>query len=179
MYYCCENDYFVGQLKKKIGQDVILFDKDGASYFGVLARLDDHAWLTPSPLAFSGLVEIHNPEYEADLNTAKIKTSQIIGFGFDIDADPFMIPAGGAVESLKDNFSSFSGVEPGLETEADEKLIAVGTPGGFLFAGYATLVAGQTLKLRLEYLFTPGEGNILHSVNTALVNLYTSTSVAS
>ena len=89
------NNSFLRKLSRLVGKDVILLGKDGMSYYGRLKSISrqNRVLLIPALLSSSGLVEILNPaEVQAVENRSAIDASDIIGFGFDITADPFVIP---------------------------------------------------------------------------------------
>lgn len=89
------NNSFLSKLSRLVGNDVIVFGKDGMSYYGRLKGISrqNRVLLLPALLSSSGLVEIRNPaEVQAVENRSAIDVSNMIGFGFDITADPFVMP---------------------------------------------------------------------------------------
>ncbi|MDP4109400.1 MAG: hypothetical protein Q8878_05150 [Bacillota bacterium] len=184
------NFYFINELRKKTDEDVILFGIDGMSYYGRLTDVDcnDSAILRPALLSSTNLVEIQNPaEVAAVENTVKVDLSNIIGFGYNITADPFVLPdeneedvtTEGNTAPAPDNETEnvFSGNECG---EKKYRLISYFTLGGFVFAGKILDVRQNAVRLTGEYIFAPGgDGSTLFSINRIVVNLKASTAVGS
>ena len=180
-----KNPYFIQQLEKQRGNDVVLFGIDGMSYFGKLIRIEEYktAVLYPSSLSSSGLVEILNPaEIGAGENRSKVDVFSLVGFGYDITADPFEMPDDNAEDidigtnsalpnQVADRFGNNSG---------SNSLKTLATLGGFLFAGTVEYSYRDVAKLSIEYIFAPGgDGSTLFSINKAIINLDALTSVSS
>jgi len=188
-----ENSYFIDKLKNKIDQDVILFGADGMSYYGKLVEIDTDniATLNPAALSSTDLVEIQNPaEVAAVENSASIDLCYIVGFGYKIEADPFVLPDEDEEDVPAQDASSPSLVDT-CESECNhdaligklkalEPLVTIATLGGFLIAGELESIKQNTVKLRTEYIFAPGgDGSTLFSINRVLINLEAATAVAS
>jgi len=186
---------FIDELKNKIGYDVILFGLDNMSYYGLLQDIDSSniATLVPAILSASGLVEIQNPaEVSAALNTVSIELCSIISFGYDITADPFVLPDDNA-EDVPPQEEVTVSAQPciNLDCKCDpdglidkliesQQLIAVSTLGGFIFAGNIKSLQHRLLKLIPEYIFAPGgDGSTLFSIGKVVINLEAATAVGS
>ena len=190
-----KNDYFIGKLIGKIGEDVILFGFDGMSYYGRLMEIsEDHiGLLTPAALSSTYLVEIQNPaEVAAVENRVYILLDYLVGFGYDITADPFVIPDDNAEDVTGEGAQAPPSAAPASGFGGDcgqsglvdklkaMALLTVGTLGGFLFAGYVSEVQEDTATMGIVYIFAPGgDGSTLFSINNAVVNLKAASSVAS
>lgn len=157
---------FLGKLNLLVGNDVILFGKDGMSYYGRLKGISkqNRVLLIPALLSSSGLVEIQNPtEVQAVENRSAIDASNIIGFGFDITADPFVIPnddaeavtsetaAATAAESLSDQTAhgdmlvDLEAAESNTEYSAETCSLDDGSMNGALGAKSGELVTISSL----------------------------------
>lgn len=185
-------------LKEKIGQDVLLFSLDSMSYYGLLQDVgaDNIATLRPAALSSTGLVEIQNPaEVAAVLNTVSIDLCGVIAFGYNITADPFVMPDDNA-EDVPPADEEAEEPKPALpcrqrlypcETDAlieklldTQQIITVSTFGGFLFAGRIKALKNKLLRLKAEYVFAPGgDGSTLFSVEDIAINLDAATAVGS
>jgi len=185
------NLYFINKLKNKIDQDVILFGQDGMSYYGKLTEVDENniAVLHPATLSSTNLVEIQNPaEVAAVENQAIIDLCYTVGFGYKIEADPFVLPNDDA-EDVPEPASPSQVESDECECNHDalidkledlQPLVTIATLGGFLIAGELISVKQNTAKLKTEYIFAPGgDGSTLFSINRVLVNLEAATAVAS
>jgi hypothetical protein len=205
MYHNREYFFFYEELLQKIGNSVLLFGKDGMSYFGRLEAVTENfiATLTPSPLSDSGLVEILDPaEIAAGENRSAVDVKSIVAFAFDITADPFVMPddnaedveevpapptaagtlANAPSKSIRDdaNYDLNGSLEDTIESFARQhESITLASIGGFLFAGTVRKMCYHTALLDVEYIFAPGgDGSTLFSVGKVLVNLPAVTSVS-
>lgn len=189
------NYYLIEELKEKVGQDVILFGLDSMSYYGMLRDIGekDIATLDPAALSSSGLVEIQNPaEVAAGVNTASIELCTIISFGYDITADPFVLPDDNDEDVPPQEAPSATshpcgGLYPMCDTDAlidrlvdAQQLTTVSTLGGFIFAGKLKSLKYHLVKLIPDYIFAPGgDGSTLFSINKVVINLEAATTVGS
>jgi hypothetical protein len=196
-----ENQKFLNKLSKQAGKDVILFCADSMSYYGNLKSINEKntVALVPALLSSTGLVEISNPaEVEAVENRSSINACTIVGFGFDITADPFVIPNDDAedvatestvTETPDDMIIDLTDTANDVDDNKNlyEKLdsqsgnlITIAAFGGFLLSGTLKNINKDTAELVVEYIFAPGgDGNTLFSINQAVVNLQAATSVSS
>ena len=190
-----DNAYFIDKLTEYIGQDVLLFGLDGMSYYGLLQEIDANniATLLPASLSSTGLVEIQTPaEVAAVLNTVSIELCRVIAFGYDITANPFVIPNDEDEDVPPQESSAASEIsseccEPVCDTTTligklieAHQVVAVSTLGGFIFAGRIKMLRHKLLKLESEYVFAPGgDGSTLFSIGKTVINLDASTAVGS
>jgi hypothetical protein len=189
--YCFKNSSFIDKLEDQIGNDIILFGADCMSYFGNLSDVTENAAvLTAADLSSSGLVEIRNPsEAVAGTNTSSIKLINLVGFGYNLTADPFVYPPqeeeglGPAVSSSDVN------VQP-TEAYSDDKCFChhskleiptiISTFGGFIAAGGMINMDKNIAELDVEYIFAPGgDGNTLFAIDNAVINLRAATAFSS
>ena len=193
--FVVSNAGILNELKDKVGQDVILFGLDSMSYYGLLNDIssDNIATLLPASLSSSGLVEIQNPaEVAAVLNTISIELCNIIAFGSEITADPFVMPDDDAEDSPHETAAASlplpcysSGFECNKEALLDkliasQQLVAISTLGGFIFAGRIKALKNLLLKLIPAYIFAPGgDGSTLFSIGKVVINLEAATAVGS
>lgn len=176
------NPAFIEKLRTKIGQSVVLFGLDGMSYFGKLSSILEgkRALLTPSPLSSSGLVEIQNPaEVSAVENQSIFDASWLVGFGFDITGDPFVMPNDNSEDISIDASAPAQAQVNSHQTNGKPSVVTLGTLGGFLFAGTLDQCFRNTAQLSIDFIFAPGgDGSTVFFINKAIVNLDALTSVS-
>lgn len=190
--YQLNNFYFIQQLQKKTDEDVILFGLDGMSYYGRLKEIDckDNATLCPAMLSSTNLVEVQNPaEVAAVENSVKVELSNLVGFGYNILADPFVLPDENKEDVTDGNTTAYTENLGEIFIHNNEcccendnlqknKLITIFTLGGFIFAGNLLDKQQETARLTGEYIFAPGgDGSTLFSINRVVVNLNAATAI--